>query len=267
MLCFPDCKINLGLYVTERRTDGYHNLETVFYPLPWQDVLEIVPAEHTRMHPHGRPVNGSSENNLVFKALMLLQEQYPGQIPPLDIHLLKNIPMGAGLGGGSSNGAYMLNLLNDYCALGLSQKVLTALALQLGSDCPFFIYDTPQFAKGRGEQMQPVSIDLSAYSIQVLCPGVHVSTAEAFKLITPKPASFDLREISSLPVTEWRQYIANDFERPVFQQHPEIADLKDALYQQGAIYASMTGSGSAVYGIFEKGHKAEINTPADIFYT
>ena len=265
MLSFPNCKINLGLYVTERRSDGYHNLETVFYPLPWEDVLEITPAEHTQIHLHGKTVAGSSSDNLVLKAYQLLQEQYPGKIPTLDIHLLKNIPMGAGLGGGSSDGAFMVKLLNDYCRLELDQKELATLALKLGSDCPFFIYNTPQFAKGRGDEMKPISLDLSGYSIQVICPGVHVSTAAAFKIISPKPAAFNLRELSTLPLVDWKHNISNDFEAPVFQQHPEIAAIKQQLYKQGALYAAMSGSGSAVYGIFRKGGKANINTGAEIF--
>jgi 4-diphosphocytidyl-2-C-methyl-D-erythritol kinase len=266
MLCFPNCKINLGLYVTERRTDGYHNIETVFYPLPWEDVLEVVPSGKTQIHLHGKNIVGNTDDNLILKAYRSLKEQFGDAIPNLDIHLLKNIPMGAGLGGGSSDGAFMLRLLNDYCQLGLDDKTLAAAALKLGSDCPFFIYNSPQFAKGRGEELESVSLDLSAYSMQVICPGIHVSTAAAFKLIDPKPAAFDLRSLDIAPVREWRQHVHNDFEKPVFQLHPEIGSIKEYLYAQGALFASMSGSGSAVFGIFEKGKKAETKSYAETFY-
>ncbi len=269
MIVFPNCKINLGLYVTRRREDGYHDLETVFYPLPAEasakaglrplnDVLEIVPASETQLHMSGRAVAGDSKDNLVWKACDLLKREHPGKIPDLDIHLYKNIPMGAGLGGGSADGAYMLRLLNDYCQLSLSKEQLATYALQLGSDCPFFIYNTPQFAKGRGEQMTDIELDLSAYSIQVICPPVHVSTGKAFQMITPRPAPFDLRYLAPLPVGEWKQKITNDFEAPVFAQHPVLATIKQQLYDGGALYAAMSGSGSALFGIFPKGQKAEI---------
>jgi len=266
MLCFPNCKINLGLYVTERRDDGYHNIETVFYPLPWEDVLEVVPSHHTRMHLHGKDIGGNANDNLVLKAFNLVKEQFGDAIPPLDIHLLKNIPMGAGLGGGSSDGAFMLRLLNEYCNLAMDDKMLAAMALKLGSDCPFFIYNTPQFAEGRGEQMMPIRLDLSGYSIQVICPGIHVSTAAAFKSISPGHAKFDLRKLDTIPVAQWKQHIHNDFEEPVFHEYPQIASIKEYLYAEGALFASMSGSGSTVFGIFEKGKKAETKSYAETFY-
>jgi len=269
MICFPNCKINLGLFITNKRDDGYHDLETVFYPLTTEgagverkdvrfthvlnDVLEVVPAKgKPELYLSGLAVSGDKNDNLVWKAYLLLQEKYPEKIPVLDTHLHKAIPMGAGLGGGSANGAYMLQLLNDYCALGLPKETLAAYALQLGSDCPFFIYNTPQYATGRGELMQPVSVDLSAYSIRVICPGVHVSTRDAFAKISPRPAPFDLRGISALPVVEWKHCISNDFETAVFKIHPQLAAIKQQLYDEGAVYASMTGSGSAIYGIFKR---------------
>lgn len=272
MVCFPNCKINLGLFVTGKRSDGYHDLATVFYPLMpihfspareaakmtgsdpvLNDVLEVAPATtgETQLHMSGLPVNGDKANNLVWKAYTLLQRDHPGKIPPLDIYLHKATPMGAGLGGGSADGAYMLTLLNEYCGLGLSKAELALYALQLGSDCPFFIYNTPQYATGRGEVMEPVNIDLSAYRIKVVCPGIHVSTRDAFAQITPRPVPFDLRQISSLSIAEWKNHIANDFEQTVFAIHPQIAALKQQLYDEGALYASMTGTGSAVYGIFQ----------------
>lgn len=266
MLCFPNCKINLGLYVTGRRDDGYHNIETVFYPLPCSDALEIVPATPGQIHLYGKAVAGDPKDNLVTKAFDLLRQQFGNRVPELDIHLLKAIPMGAGLGGGSADAAFMLKMLNDHCELALSQEELAGLALKLGSDCPFFIYNTPQFAKGRGEEMQPVSVNLEGYSIHVICPGLHVSTAAAFRLIRPQPAAFDLRSLGNLAVTDWKDHITNDFEAPVFQLHPQLADLKEHLYRQGAIYASMSGSGSAIFGIFRKGEKASFKNDVETFY-
>jgi 4-diphosphocytidyl-2-C-methyl-D-erythritol kinase len=272
MICFPNCKINIGLFITRKRDDGYHDLETVFFPIPLRaassaittvpahqdqqvlnDVLEVVPTQGpAKLHMSGLPVNGNIADNLVWKAYQLLQRDFGTKVPPLDIYLHKVVPMGAGLGGGSADGAYMLRLLNDFCKLGLSAQTLADYALQLGSDCPFFIYNTPQIAKGRGEIMQPIEIDLSAYDIRVVCPGVHVSTREAFSMITPRPAPFDLAELNKLPIAEWKNHVSNDFEASVFSIHPELALIKQRLYEQGAVYASMTGTGSAVYGIFGK---------------
>lgn len=260
MVCFPNCKLNIGLYITSKRADGYHNLETIFYPvMGLKDVLEVVPAETTTITLHGKTVAGDMHDNLVWKAYQLLKKDFPN-IPALSIHLLKNIPMGAGMGGGSADGAFMIRLLNDYCALALTNEAMISYALQLGSDCPFFIENTPQYAIGRGEVMQPVAVDLSAYSIQLICPQVHVSTAAAFKMITPKPAPFDLQKLPEVPIEQWKDVVSNDFEAPVFAQHPELAAIKEQLYAQGAIYAAMSGSGSTVFGIFAKGQKATINT-------
>jgi 4-diphosphocytidyl-2-C-methyl-D-erythritol kinase len=280
MLCFPNCKINLGLYIVRRREDGYHDIETVFYPLPavhsatagvpLHDVLEIVAASPTLPSEAGYPaislqtsglaISGNSADNLVLKAYGLMKERYPDKINGLSAYLHKNIPMGAGLGGGSADGAFMLRLLNDHCKLDLSLFELAELALQLGSDCPFFIYNTPQFATGRGERFTPVSLDLSAYSLQVICPKVHVSTAKAFAMIKPGPAAYDLRQLPQLPVTQWKEQISNDFELPVFTNYPSLGGIKRQLYEQGSLYASMSGSGSAIYGLFEKGSKAVIKS-------
>lgn len=264
MVCFPNCKINLGLYITNRRLDGYHDLETVFYPITGlNDALEVVPATgHTaRLFLDGKDIAGNVEQNLVWKAYELMNQRFPAKVPALDIHLLKSIPMGAGLGGGSADGAFMLKLLNDYCRMELTDKYLADMALELGSDCPFFIYNTPQFAKGRGEQMTPMPmLDLSGYSIQIICPEVHISTKEAFSMITPRKPMFDLRKLPELPISQWKDNISNDFEDAVFMQHPELGNIKRALYEQGAVYASMSGSGSAVYGIFKRGVKADVVT-------
>lgn len=271
MICFPNCKINLGLYVTSRRSDGYHNLETVFWPvdntavlLPYagnhaqattalNDVLEIVPATtgKTQLISSGLAVAGNATDNLIWKAYELLQQATGGALPPLDIYLHKAMPMGAGLGGGSADGAYMLQLLNDYCQLGYTQQALASFALQLGSDCPFFIYNSPQVAFGRGEQLQPIQLDLSAYQLKIVCPGIHVSTRDAFANISPGPASFHLAQLGTLAVEQWKDLVRNDFEQTVFAAHPAIAAIKADMYASGATYASMTGTGSAVYGLFK----------------
>lgn len=263
MLCFPNCKINIGLYITEKRADGYHNLETVFYPVGIRDVLEIVPAaaKECALNISGKAVTGNKENNLVWKAYQLMQHHYPQQVPPLAVYLHKNIPMGAGLGGGSADAAFMLQLINDYCQLKLPHETLAQYALQLGSDCPFFIYNTPQLAKGRGEIFSPIALHLSAYSLQVIYPKVHIATADAFAQLKPKPANFDLNKLPNLPMAQWKDTIKNDFETPIFEAHPLLAQLKEQFYNQGAIYASMSGSGSALYGFFEKGKKAKLEIP------
>lgn len=269
MICFPNSKINIGLFITARRNDGYHDLETIFFPLSrthkvmgappdvtykLNDVLEIVPATTgvSAMHMSGLSVAGDTHSNLVWKALEMINTLHPGKLPPLDIYLHKATPMGAGLGGGSADGAFMLALLNDYGKLGMPAAQLEELALQLGSDCPFFIRNTPQFASGRGEHMRPVSLNLDDYEIRVVCSPLHVSTREAFSRITPRPAPFALADIAALPIAEWKHYIANDFEQSVFALYPQLAATKQRLYQEGAVYAALTGTGSAVYGIFPR---------------
>jgi 4-diphosphocytidyl-2-C-methyl-D-erythritol kinase len=259
MLTFPNCKINIGLHITNRREDGYHDLETIFYPVTQlKDALEIIPSQSqqpladTRLTATGLKLGGTEKNNLVWKAFEMLQAGFPGKIPVLDICLHKAIPMGAGLGGGSADGAFMLKLLNEYCQLGLDKEELAHMALNLGSDCPFFIYNTPQFAMGRGEKMLPVSLDLSGYEIKIITPGIHVSTRDAFATIKPRSASFDLKKLSVSDIDNWKHYVVNDFEAPVFARHPQLQAVKDQLYNDGALYASMSGSGSALYGIFRK---------------
>jgi 4-diphosphocytidyl-2-C-methyl-D-erythritol kinase len=258
MLCFPNCKINIGLHITGRRADGYHDLETVFYPVQVRDALEAVPAAETSLHMSGLPVTGDHTHNLAWKALELLRQHAAGRIPELAIYLHKAIPMGAGLGGGSADGAFMLRLLNDLAGLGLDGAELERLALRLGSDCPFFIRNRPQYATGRGEGMSDISPGLTGYSIQLICPDVHVSTARAFGMITPKAAAFDLRKLPGLAPEEWKDRVTNDFEAPVFAMHPVLQRIKQQLYEQGAVYASMSGSGSAIYGVFRKGERAVV---------
>ncbi len=252
MIVFPNGKINLGLQVTEKRTDGYHNLETVFYPVGCRDVLEIIRAPEFLFSTTGLEITGSKDNNLCNKAYQLLQKKFD-HLPQVHIHLHKLIPMGAGLGGGSADGAFTLLLLNDKLNLGLAQKELLEFALQLGSDCPFFIRNQPCFAAGRGERMEPVALDLSAFELVLVHPGIHVSTANAFAGLTPQAHAKSIKNIIAQPIATWRLELINDFEKTVFNQYPEIADIKEELYRQGALYASMSGTGSTVFGLFEKG--------------
>jgi 4-diphosphocytidyl-2-C-methyl-D-erythritol kinase len=249
MISFPHCKINLGLYITAKRTDGYHDLETVFFPVPIHDILEFVKAAEPGFHLTGLPVIGQAADNLCVKAYNLVKQRFP-ELPALNIHLHKLIPMGAGLGGGSADGAFMLRMLNSHFKLGLGQDELIHMALQLGSDCPFFILDQPAYARGRGEILRPLPLSLSSWWMVLVNPGIHVSTATAFSGVTPSPCPVPLAEKILEPVDSWQDWLRNDFEATVCKTHPRIAELKKSLYEAGAVYASMTGSGSTVYGLF-----------------
>ena len=249
MLTFPNAKINLGLNITEKRPDGYHNIETVFYPIPVKDALEIVNAEELSFTQTGIQVDAPMEKNLVIKALNLLKTQY--EIPPLEIHLLKTIPFGAGLGGGSADAAFMLKLLNDFCQLNIPADELEKIAVSIGADCPFFIRNTPVFASGTGNIFEPVDLSLRGYHFCLIKPDVAVSTPEAYSLVTPKAPEISLKEIIRKPITAWKDFMINDFEQSVFTKHPIIGQIKETLYQAGAVYASMSGSGSSVFGLFE----------------
>ena len=252
MVFFPNCKINLGLKILRRREDGFHDLETVFYPLPVRDVLDIVRADELRFSPSGRPIPGDPSGNLCITAFHLLKKDFP-DLPFVHIYLHKYIPIGGGLGGGSSDGAFMLRLLDRQFQLGLTPARLSHYAAQLGSDCPFFLLNLPCLGKGRGEQLEPLTLDLSPYSFLIVNPGVHISTARAFSLCTPKEDGPSLKELISRPVSSWRAELRNDFEGPVFREYPSLKIIKEELYKRGALYASLTGSGSTLYGIFEKG--------------
>lgn len=256
MLCFPNCKINLGLHILGKREDGFHNLETVFYPLQIRDALEIISAPESAavtFSQSGLTVQGSDADNICVKAYQLLQKDFP-QVTGIKMHLHKAIPMGAGLGGGSADGAFTLQLLNTKFSLDLSQQQLVDYALQLGSDCPFFIINKPCYATGRGENLEPLQTDLSGYKIAVINPGIHVNTGWAFQQLRTNPSTAnrqDLKAAVQQPISSWKALLQNDFEAPVFTAHPEIKFIKDALYQMGARYASMSGSGSTVFGIFD----------------
>ncbi len=255
MIVFPNCKINLGLHILNKREDGFHNLETVFYPVDLKDALEIIPAPNSnsaiKFSGSGLTIDGKEEDNICIKAYLLLKRDFP-QLPFIKMHLHKAIPMGAGLGGGSADGTFTLQLLNNKFNLGLSVQQLIGYALQLGSDCPFFIINKPCYATGRGELLEGINITLADYKIVIINPGIHVNTSWTFSQITPSVPKKSIQEIILQSISTWKDELINDFENPVFEKYPEIKNIKSALYQQGAYYAAMSGSGSTVYGIFEK---------------
>ncbi|MBS1933474.1 MAG: 4-(cytidine 5'-diphospho)-2-C-methyl-D-erythritol kinase, partial [Bacteroidetes bacterium] len=251
MILFPNCKINLGLHVTRKREDSYHDIESIFYPVPLNDILEIVPSNSFEHHFYGLPIPGEAAKNLCVKAYDLLKKDFP-DLPSIKFFLYKNIPAGAGLGGGSSDGSCMLQLLNEEFRLGLSTPQLIGYALQLGSDCPFFIINKPCFASGRGEILEPVKISLSPYSFFFIHPDIHIDTAWAFSQLTPSIPGKPLTEIIKQPMTTWKDELKNDFEKPVMEKFAELKPIKQKLYDAGAVYASMSGSGSTFFGICEK---------------
>ena len=266
MIVFPNCKINLGLQVLRKRSDGYHDLQTVFYPISLHDALEVIESGNTtNLHVSGNVINTEPEENICIKAFNLLKKDFT-TLPTIDIYLHKTIPSGAGLGGGSADGAFMLLLLNSKFNLKLSESDLLHYALQLGSDCPFFIKNVPSLATGRGEGLRSVTLTLSEYSIVLVNPGINVSTAWAFSQLRPEEDREELIEMIQLPLSQWKENVHNDFEEPIFRQYPEIKNVKESLYRKGAIYASMTGSGSTVYGLFEKQHKPDVDFPAHYFH-
>jgi 4-diphosphocytidyl-2-C-methyl-D-erythritol kinase len=258
MVVFPACKINLGLNVIRKRDDGYHDIETCFYPVPLTDILEIIPSESTEFTTSGNIIPGKPEENLCLKAYYLLSQEF--SLAPVRIHLHKIIPTGAGLGGGSSDAAQTLRLLSQMFALNLTDNELSAFASQLGSDCSFFIHDRPMIGSRRGEILAPSSVRLAGKFMVLLHPGLHVSTAEAYSGVVPGEPPLPVETIVSGSVEKWRKLLQNDFELTVFSRFPLISNLKDELYQLGAVYASMSGSGSAVFGIFDQEVSTE-NTP------
>ena len=254
MVAFPPCKINLGLNIIRRRDDGYHDIETCFYPVPWTDILEIIPSNEFSFNATGNAIPGNGDDNLCIRAWQLLKT------PPVKIHLHKIIPIGAGLGGGSSDAAWTLRLLNDAFQLGLKKEELRHYASQLGSDCAFFIDDIPMMGTGRGEMLRKADISLNGKFIVIVKPDVHVSTAQAYAGIIPKEGG---RTAEQIPIEEWKIHLKNDFESTV----PDKLSLKQRFYDLGALYASMSGSGSAVYGIFSKRVDYEKVFPGTICYS
>lgn len=259
MITFPNAKINIGLYITGRRPDGYHDIVTAMVPAEWRDILEIVPAKGTgtTLTVTGRAVDCPVEKNLVMKAFRTMESRY--RIPAVDIYLQKIIPDGAGLGGGSADAAFTITALNTMFGLGLDDSTMAAIAATIGSDCPFFIYNRPMLATGTGTTLSPAYIDLRGHTLVIVKPHVHVSTAEAYGGCKPHPLSIDLPEVLSLySPSEWKETgVVNDFEATVFPRHPLIAQVKSTLYNIGADYAAMSGSGASVFGIFKRDILAE----------
>jgi 4-diphosphocytidyl-2-C-methyl-D-erythritol kinase len=251
MIAFPNCKINLGLNIVSKRSDGYHNLESIFYPVSnVYDCLEIVPSPKFEFHSYGNEIPDLEQGNSCIKAFKLIQHEK--DIPNVQIHLHKNIPTGAGLGGGSSDAVATLVLLNQIFGLNYKKNKLLQLADKIGSDCPFFVWNNPVFAKSKGELLKPVVISLDDYYIKLINPKIHISTKNAFKSIIPKPTNYPIESCLKLPIEEWKEHLVNDFEEAVFEDYPQLKEIKNKLYTLGASYASMSGSGSTIYGIFEK---------------
>ena len=258
MLTKPICKINLGLNVVERRPDGYHNLETVFYPVPICDTLEVFEMDDAFPSPYNCDlkvtnitIDGDEQKNLVVRAYNLLKQDFPS-LPRIHAHLYKDIPTQAGMGGGSSDCGFMITLLNEQFHLGLSNEQMIRYAARLGADCAFFILNKPCYAEGIGERLEPIDLDLSGWYLAVVRPAIPVPTKEAFSLITPQHPTKNCRDIVMQPVETWRDDLTNDFEKSVFALHPEIGDIKDRLYDLGATYAAMSGSGSSLFGLFRQ---------------
>lgn len=250
MLTFANAKINLGLFLTEKRADGYHNLQTVFYPIKINDVVELVDAEETSMLVKGIDIPGGATDNICLKAFKTLQNDF--NLPHQQIVLLKNIPVGAGLGGGSSDAAFLVKLVNQKFELNLSNEQMKAYVRPLGADCAFFIKNKSTYAFAKGDEFEELSLDLSAYYLVLVKPPVHVSTAEAYSKVNVKQPSSSLKDLIHLPLQDWQAHIFNDFEPSVFAKYPQIDEIKTKLYQAGATFALMSGSGSSVFAIFEK---------------
>jgi len=250
MLRFSNAKINLGLHITEKRPDGFHNIETVFYPVNWSDVIEITSAEAFDFKTYGIDIPGDPNDNLCLKAMDILLQEHP--ISPVHVHLLKNIPIGAGLGGGSSNASFILTMLNELFELNLGVNKLKEYADLLGSDCAFFIENKPQFASGRGNHLQDIDLDLSGYQVALVYPNLHINTAWAYSQITPQQPEISLAEIIiKHPIKDWKNTLHNDFQAPIAKTHPILTELTELCYKHNAIYSAMSGSGSTVFGIFE----------------
>ena len=269
MIVFPNCKINLGLHILRKRADGFHDLETVFYPIALQDGLEIIQnktssTSNIEFTASGLKIDSSIEENICLKAYRLVKKDFP-DLPSIKIHLHKVIPSGAGLGGGSSDGAFTLTLLNKKFNLGLTEDQLIDYALQLGSDCPFFIKNKPCYGTGRGEQLEETDLNLSNYKIVLINPGIHVHTGKAFSKIIPSDQRPSIKEIIKKPIEEWKDFLKNDFEETVFSEHPEIKIIKENSYRQGAVYSSMSGSGSTVYALFEMNAQLQFDFPPHYF--
>ena len=249
MVCFPNAKINIGLHITERRSDGFHNIASCFVPVGWSDVLEIIPAQKFGFSSSGISIPGDASTNLCVKAYELLKQDF--HLPPVQIHLHKIVPIGAGLGGGSADAAFTLKLLNQTWELGIGTEDLENYARKLGSDCAFFIQNRPVFCYDKGDQFKDIALNLTDKFIVLVYPNLHISTAEAYSGVRPEQRSINFSELLQQKPSFWCSDIKNDFEAHLFVKYPILGQIKSQLYEQGAVYASMTGSGSTIYGIFE----------------
>ncbi len=278
MTTFPIAKINLGLNVVEKRSDGYHNLQTVFYPVPIKDAIEVVPmgegfpsevdcdlkVTFANQTPTTANLLGDEQRNLVVRAYQLLKQDFP-TLPRIHTHLWKGIPTQAGMGGGSSDCAFMIRLLNEQFQLGMTDGQMIQYAARLGADCAFFILSRPCYAEGIGERLQPIGLDLGGWYIGVVRPDIPVPTKEAFSRIRPHYPAKNCREAVKQPVETWKDDLVNDFEESVFALHPEIGQVKEQLYDMGATYAAMSGSGSALFGLFKERPEKVSQTYPDMF--
>ncbi|MDD5571882.1 MAG: 4-(cytidine 5'-diphospho)-2-C-methyl-D-erythritol kinase [Bacteroidales bacterium] len=267
MLAFPSAKINIGLNVVEKRNDGFHNIESIFYPIDLTDVLEVIEDKKNKLTKNKIKFTSSGfecgeKNNLCIRAYSLIDRDF--NLPPVRMHLHKNIPVGAGLGGGSSDAAFTIKLLNEIFGLNLTVKKMQNYASKLGSDCAFFIENKPAFCFERGDRFEEIRLDLSKYFLVLINPGIHINTAEAYRNIKPAKPKKQIKELIKLPLLKWEKYVFNDFEKNIFSKYPQIKKIKENFYKQGAIYSSMTGSGSSVYGIFNKETKIK-NLPERCF--
>lgn len=254
MICFPNAKINLGLNITEKRSDGYHNIETIFYPIGWNDALEVIVNKESHqefnLHLSGLAIAGNIEDNLLYKAYQIIKQTK--SLPHIDVYLHKTLPMGAGLGGGSADAAFFINLLNNQFQLYFTETERIDIARQLGSDCAFFIKNTPVYATQKGDVFKDIKFDLSHLYIAIVYPNVHSNTKEAYSLVKPQQPTKSLLEIIQQPISTWKSDLINDFEKSIFSLYPIVEKTKNDLYELGALYACMSGSGSAVFGLFEK---------------
>ncbi len=254
MICFPNAKINLGLNITEKRSDGFHNIETIFYPIGWNDALEIIMNETSskefNLNLSGLAIAGNIEDNLLYKAYQIIKQTKT--LPHIDVYLHKTLPMGAGLGGGSADAAFFINLLNEQFDLNFNETERIDIARQLGSDCAFFIKNTPVYATQKGDVFTDIKLDLSHLYIAIIYPNVHSNTKEAYSLVKPQQPIKSLLEIIKQPIASWKNDLVNDFEKSIFNLYPIVEKTKNELYELGAAYACMSGSGSAVFGLFEK---------------
>lgn len=259
MITFTNCKINLGLNILAKRPDGYHDISTCMLPIPWHDIVEVIPSDRpgSTLTVLGNKVDCPAEKNLVMKAYRLLEKEFA--LGPVDIVLQKIVPDGAGLGGGSSDATHTLGLLNEFMNLGLTREQIAERAAKLGADCAFFAYDEPMLAEGIGEKLTPISLDLKGHTIVIVKPGgVNISTREAYEGITPREPDEPISQILRRPINEWQGRLKNDFEESVMSKAPQIAELKRLIMDAGAVYASMSGSGASVYGIFKSDKMSDL---------